>query len=173
MNKIYCCSLLCLTSCILNAQSVGIGTIIPQASAQLHISSTNKGILIPQVSLDSLKDVTSIPSPANGLMVYNSTEPGVRNDMARGYYWYSTSALTWVRFSDNLNDNPFVFGGTLGVKLRDTADGVEMLDNFTGSVTNFSPKAKILRLRDSALLNSKNSINSLVLTGINRKTTPG
>jgi Chaperone of endosialidase len=170
----YIFSLILLSiSCLLSAQNVGIGTAAPSASAQLHVSSNSKGLLIPQVSIDSLKDETSIPSPANGLIVYNTTEPGVRNDMARGYYWYSTNALTWVRFSDNLNDNPFVFGGTLGVKLRDTADAVEMLDNFTGSVTNFSPKVKILRLRDSALLNSKNNISSLVLTGINRKTTPG
>lgn len=159
--------------CTTNAQNVGIGTTTPNASAQLHINSINKGVLIPQISLDSLKDVTSIPSPANGLLVFNTTEPGVRNDMARGYYYYSTNALSWIRVSDNLYDNPFVFGGSLGVKLRDTADAVEMLDNFTGSVVNFTPKMKILRLRDSALLNSKNSINSLVLTGINRKTTPG
>ena len=113
------------------SQNVGIGTVTPSASAQLHISSTSKGLLIPQVSLDSLKDVTSIASPAHGLMVFNTTQPGVRNDMARGYYYYSTNALSWVRFSDNLNDNPFVFGGILGIKLRDTADGVEILDNYT------------------------------------------
>lgn len=155
------------------AQNVGIGTITPNASAQLHVSSTNKGLLIPQVSLDSLKDVTSIASPAHALIVYNTTEPGVRNDMARGYYYYSTNALSWVRFTDNLNDNVWKNGGLLGVQLRDTSDGVEMQDNYTGAVLNFTPKVKILRLRDSALLNSKNSINSLVLTAVNRKIAAG
>lgn len=155
------------------SQNVGIGTVTPSASAQLHISSTSKGLLIPQVSLDSLKDVTSIASPAHGLMVFNTTQPGVRNDMARGYYYYSTNALSWVRFSDNLNDNPFVFGGILGIKLRDTADGVEILDNYTGTSFNWSPKVKILKQLDSASMNSKNNMNNLVLTGINRKTTAG
>lgn len=165
--------LLVLLSFAVNAQNIGIGTLTPSASAQLHVSSTSKGVLIPQVSIDSLKDVTSIPSPAQGLLVYNTTQPGIRNDMARGYYYYSTNALSWVRFSDNLNDNVWQTGGLLGVKLRDTADGVEMMDNYTGSSLNWTPKVKILRQLDSALLNSKNNINCLVLTGINRKTTAG
>jgi Chaperone of endosialidase len=173
MNKYFFSIILLSIPYLLAAQNVGIGTASPNASAQLHVSSTSKGVLIPQVSLDSLKDVTSIPGPAQGLLVYNTTEPGVRNDMARGYYYYSTNALSWIRFADNLNDNVWQAGGALGVKLRDTADGVEVLDNFTGLSTNWSPKVKILRLRDSALLNSKNSINSLVLTAINRKIDPG
>lgn len=173
MSKLISILAFLLFSMYSTAQNVGIGTATPNASALLDLQSTNKGVLFPQVSLDSLKDVTSIASPANGLVVYNTTQPGVRNDMARGYYYYSTSLLTWVRLADNANDNLWKSGGLLGILLRDTADGVEMLDNFTGSVTNWSPKVKILRLRDSALLNSKNSINSLVLSAINRKISPG
>jgi hypothetical protein len=160
-------------SVLANAQNVGIGTTTPNASAMLHVSSNSLGFLIPQVSIDSLKDVTSIASPANGLMVYNTTQPGVRNDMARGYYYYSTNALSWVRFADNLNDNVWQNGGLLGIQLRDKTDGVEMLDNYTGSATNWGPKVKILKMIDSALLNAKNNINALVLTGVNRKTTAG
>lgn len=162
-----------ITTFMLNAQNVGIGTSIPDATALLHVNSTNKGVLIPQVSLDSLKDITSIAAPANGLLVYNTTQPGVRNDMARGFYYYSNSAATWVRFSDNLNDNVWQNGGLLGIQLRDEADGVEMLDDFIGSALNHSPKVKILRLRDSALLNSKNNINTLVLSAVNRKVNAG
>ncbi|MBL7726123.1 MAG: tail fiber domain-containing protein, partial [Dinghuibacter sp.] len=155
------------------AQNVGIGTITPNASAQLHLNSSNKGVLIPQVAIDSLKDVTSILTPANGLLVFNTTQPGVRNDMARGFYYYSTNALSWVRLSDNLNDNVWQNGGALGIQLRDKTDGVEILDDFTGSVVNLSPKVKILKVLDSALLNSKNNINSLVLTAVNRKSASG
>ncbi len=163
--------LLVLLSFAVNAQNVGIGTVTPSASAQLHVNSTSKGVLIPQVSIDSLKDITSIPSPANGLLVYNTTQPGIRNDMARGYYYYSTlaSPATWIRLADNLNDNKWQDGGLLGIKLRDTADGVEMMDNYTGTSINYSPKVKILNMVDSALLNSKNNITALVLTGVNRK----
>lgn len=146
---------------------------LPASSAMLDVTSTSKGILIPQVSIDSLKDVTSISSPANGLIVYNTTQPGVRNDMARGYYWYSTNAATWVKMADNLTDNVWQSGGLLGIQLRDKTDGVEMMDNYTGTALNWTPKVKILKMVDSALLNSKNNMAALVLTGVNKKTTAG
>lgn len=152
---------------------IGIGTNAPNASAQLHLSSTSKGILIPQVSIDSLKDVTSIPSPAQGLLVYNTTQPGIKNDMGRGFYYYSTNALSWIRLADNLNDNKWEKGGLLGIKLKDTLDGVEMMDNYLGSSLNWLPKVKILRMRDSTQLNLKNNINALVISGVNRKPTAG
>lgn len=145
---------------------------LPTASALLDVSSTNRGVLIPQISIDSLKDVTSVPSPANGLIVFNTTQPGVRNDMSRGYYWYSTNAAAWVKLADNLTDNVWKAGG-LGIQLRDTSDGVDIMDGYTGSATNWSPKVKILKKVDSALLNSKNNITALVLSGVNRKTTAG
>jgi hypothetical protein len=145
----------------------------PTASAMLDVTSSNKGILFPQVSLDSLKDVTSIAAPANGLIVYNTTQPGARNDMMRGYYYYSTSLLSWVRLADNLNDNKWKGGGLLGIQLRDTTDGVEIMDGYAGASTNWAPKVRILKKIDSALLNSKNNITALVLTGVNRKKVPG
>ncbi len=155
------------------SQNVGIGTTTPNASAQLDISSTTKGVLIPQISLDSLKDVSSVPNPANGLIVYNTTQPGVRNDMVRGYYYYSTVSGTWIRLADNFNDNTWQNGGLLGVQLRNKTNGVEMMDNFGGSAINYNPKVKILRAVDSATLNSKNNIPVLVLSGVNKKTIAG
>ncbi|MFZ4754377.1 MAG: hypothetical protein ACOYLG_13625, partial [Chitinophagaceae bacterium] len=156
-----------------NGTTVGINTVSPNASALLHLTSSSKGVLIPQVSIDSLKDVTSIASPSNGLLVYNTTQPGVLNDMTRGYYWYSTNALSWVKLADNLVDNKWQDGGVLGVRLKDKTDGVEIMDDYTGSATNLSPKVKILKMLDSSALNSKNNINALVLTGVNKKTSAG
>lgn len=146
---------------------------LPASSAMLDVSSTSRGVLFPQVSIDSLKDVTSIPSPANGLVVYNTTQPGVRNDMARGYYWYSTNALSWVKLSDNLNDIKWTELSANIIKLKDTSDRVEMLDNYIGTSVNWNPKVKILRMLDSALLNSKNNITVLTLTGVDRKLLAG
>jgi hypothetical protein len=158
---------------IKNDGKVGIGTSTPNASALMHLSSTNKGVIFPQVSIDSLKDITSIANPANGLIVYNTTQPGVLNDMTRGYYWYSTNALSWVKLADNLVDNKWQDGGVLGVQLKDKTDGVEIMDNYIGSATNLSPKVKILKMLDSSALNSKNNITALVLSGINKKPTAG
>lgn len=50
-------------------QSVGIGTTTPNTSAQLDISSTSKGMLIPRMT-DAEKN--AIVGPAPGLMVYNT-----------------------------------------------------------------------------------------------------
>lgn len=163
---------ICCTAFSMAQVSINGTGALPAASAMLDVSSTSRGVLIPQISIDSLKDVSSVPSPANGLIVYNTTQPGVRNDMSRGYYWYSTNAATWVKFADNLIDNVWKAGG-LGVQLRDTTDGVEMMDGYTGTSINWNPKVKILKKLDSALLNAKNNITALVLTGVNRKTVAG
>ncbi|MBL0355702.1 MAG: hypothetical protein IPP72_01900 [Chitinophagaceae bacterium] len=54
---------------LLPAQNVGIGTLAPNSSAQLEISSTTKGLLIPRVTT---LQRTAIAAPANGLMVYDT-----------------------------------------------------------------------------------------------------
>ncbi|MCE6988233.1 complement C1q domain-containing protein [Dyadobacter sp. CY323] len=54
------------------SQGVGINTTSPDPSAALDIKSNDKGVLIPKVSLTSLVDKTTISSPANGLLVYNT-----------------------------------------------------------------------------------------------------
>ncbi|MCB0536841.1 MAG: hypothetical protein KDE33_04865 [Bacteroidetes bacterium] len=89
----------------LNAQNVGIGTASPDASAKLDIVSTSGGILIPRVNIQSATDATTIPSPATGLMVWNT---GATFGTA-GFYFNSgtTVSPTWVRVLDSsssLND---------------------------------------------------------------------
>ncbi len=58
--------------------NVGIGTTKPDQSAALEISSTNKGLLTPRMSLQQR---TSIQNPAEGLIVYQT-------DMLSGFYFY-------------------------------------------------------------------------------------
>ncbi len=53
------------------SQNVGIGTNTPNASAQLEISSTTKGLLIPRMTNTQMN---AIVSPAPGLMVFNLTD---------------------------------------------------------------------------------------------------
>jgi len=55
---------------ITSSGNVGIGTTTPDASAILHTSSTNKGVLITR---GTTTQINAIASPANGLMVYNTT----------------------------------------------------------------------------------------------------
>lgn len=53
------------------AQQVGVHTHRPDPSAALHVDHARKGLLPPRVQLDGNRDVTTVPSPARGLIVYN------------------------------------------------------------------------------------------------------
>lgn len=53
------------------AQVIGIGTTSPNPSAQLDISSTTRGLLIPRMTSTQMN---AIASPAAGLMVFNLTD---------------------------------------------------------------------------------------------------
>ena len=77
-------SLMLLFSCNTTFAQVGIGTIETHPSAQLEIKSTNKGILIPRVTLSQRN---LIASPATGLQVYQT-------DGTPGFYYYD--GTKWV-----------------------------------------------------------------------------
>jgi hypothetical protein len=87
-------------SYLANAQSVGIGTISPNSSAQLEIASTTKGLLIPRLGAGQR---TVIQTPAKGLMVYDSTTASFW--MYNGVIWdelQNVSANTWAKSGNNI-----------------------------------------------------------------------
>lgn len=63
---------------------VGIGTSTPDASAQLEISSSSKGLLTPRMTSAQR---TSISNPATGLLVFQT-------DATQGFYYYNGSSWT-------------------------------------------------------------------------------
>ena len=73
------------------AAQTGIGTTTPHASAKLDVSATNKGFLPPRVTLTSNTDAITIPSPAEGLLVYNLGSVGLQ---AGYYYWNNANWAT-------------------------------------------------------------------------------
>ena len=92
-------SALFIISTNLYAQNIGINPTgaTPNASAMLDVSSFNKGMLIPRVSLTSTSDVTTIANPAISLLVYN-TNAGMSNGSVGFYYWNGT---TWIKLNDS------------------------------------------------------------------------
>jgi hypothetical protein len=60
-----------LFSSAIYGQSIGIGTTTPNASAQLDISSTARGLLIPRMTTAVIGE---IGNPAKGLMVFDSSQ---------------------------------------------------------------------------------------------------
>ena len=83
--------LLTLTFCysINSFSQVGIGTAEPNASSQLEVKADDKGVLLPQVALQSTTDNNTI---SNGnivsLLVYNTNNS---DDLKAGYYFWDGS----------------------------------------------------------------------------------
>ncbi|GAA4440207.1 hypothetical protein GCM10023091_23500 [Ravibacter arvi] len=70
-----------------NAQ-VGIGTTTPDASAQLDITSTVKGVLVPRMTSAQR---AAIASPADGLLVYDTDTKG---------FWYNKTGSGWTQLNN-------------------------------------------------------------------------
>lgn len=77
------------------AGNVGIGTSVPDSSALLDLNASNKGLLLPRVSLTSTTDASTVPSPAKGLMVYNNNT--AMSPQGEGVYYNggTTAAPNW------------------------------------------------------------------------------
>ena len=67
-----------------NAQSVGVNTTTPDASAALDVTSTTQGMLVPRMTASQRG---MIASPATGLLVYLTDSPA-------GFYFYNGTAWT-------------------------------------------------------------------------------
>ena len=69
------------------------------ASAMLEVKSTNKGLLIPNVTLTGTTDGTTITTPAVSLLVYNTA---TISDVTPGYYYNSgsTGSPVWARLAN-------------------------------------------------------------------------
>lgn len=67
-------------------------------SAVLEVESTDKGILFPRIALTSTIDVSTIPSPAMALTVFNTASAGTApNSVTPGYYYWNGSK--WVKMA--------------------------------------------------------------------------
>lgn len=85
---------------------VGIGTVNPHNSSILHLSSSNKGLLITSVAITSATDNTTIPSPATGLLIWNSGTGGL---LPAGFYYWNNSQ--WNMLSTGNSSGGTVSGG--------------------------------------------------------------
>ncbi|MBW6482179.1 MAG: tail fiber domain-containing protein [Vicingaceae bacterium] len=95
MKKIFLALGLISFTAIGFAQNVGINTTgaLPNASAGLDVNFTNKGLLVPRVTLTSTTDVVTIPAPATSLLVYNTN--AAMTGGAVGYWYWDGAA--WVQ----------------------------------------------------------------------------
>ncbi len=87
---------------------VAVGTNTPDASAKFQIDATDKGFLPPRVALTSTTDISTIASPATGLMVYCNGSAG----LAAGYYFWSGSQWVLMNNVPNTLDLGYVLAWT-------------------------------------------------------------
>ncbi len=115
--------LLSITACLLSfcgfAQNVGINNPTPDASAQLDIVSSSKGLLIPRMSQLFRQSITL---PANGLIVYQT-------DGNQGLYYNSgtPAAPTWIYLAPpanswNIGGNSLLATGSFGTTSNNHVD---------------------------------------------------
>ncbi len=128
--KIYkfsiCFSLLCMLSGLANAQNVGIGTNKPALSAALDINSTNKGFLLPRVSLD-INNNNVVPDAESGLMVININE-SYPDGVGIFYNAGDKGNPTWRRLAGA--DEAWLLKGNSGVKQQNylgTTDNTDVI----------------------------------------------
>ncbi|RED22490.1 hypothetical protein BD847_3119 [Flavobacterium cutihirudinis] len=77
----------------------GIGTVNPDNSAQLDITSNRRGLLIPRIALVKTTEQTPITAPAASLLVYNTANS---NDVTPGFYYWDGK---WVRIAKSEDFN--------------------------------------------------------------------
>lgn len=137
----------------ISVAQIGIQTNSPDASAILDIVSSDKGLLIPRITLTSnLSSPSPVTSPATGLLVYNSGS----NQEAGFYYW---SGTTWAMLKP-LED------GDIEGPATSTDNAIARFDGTTGKIIQNS----------SVILDDAGNItdvNNITTTGFTMPTNAG
>ena len=124
MKKIIICLLAIIQYQLLCAQNVGIGTTAPHASAQLDVTSTTKGLLIPRMTGAQR---IAIPTPAIGLMVIQTNTEAVPPSSPGLYLYEQAGAFPVWRRIARTDEIPVVTQAW-------TVNGSDQYSNVSGSV---------------------------------------
>lgn len=164
MKKLSSFLLSCFIYVTVLCQNVGINSTgaAPNTSSMLDISATNKGLLIPRVSLLTTADVATISAPATSLLVYN-INASISGIGANGVGFYYFDGSKWVKLISNTNTSTAWLttgnsGSVDGTNFIGTTDNVPLnfrinnnaagridstnADVFLGSLSGGSPTAQ-------------------------------
>ncbi len=123
-------SILFFIVCTANSQNVGINTATPDASSILELNSSDRGLLVPRISIGSVNSAAPVATPATSLLVFN-TNAGITGGSGTGfYYWDGTM---WLRLGkDNVNNGLNFDAGAGMIQL-----GGDLVENTTVSGGTF------------------------------------
>ena len=78
---------------------VGVNTTTPDPSSMLDISATNKGVLVPRVSLNNVTTtmLDGTNTAATGLLIWN-TNAGTVGGNGVGFYFFNGNLLFMIKF---------------------------------------------------------------------------
>jgi hypothetical protein len=183
MKKSFAFLLTYFTFYISYSQNVGIGTATPAASAELDVSSTTKGLLVPRMSTAQR---TAIASPARGLLVFDTTTNSFwfRNTGS----WVNLSLPRWsltgnsgtnpaTNFIGTTDEQPLLFrinnqpSGIIDSALGNTALGFKSLFSNTTGYDNTANGVAALYWNTTAYDNTANGAYALVSNTIGHDNT--
>jgi trimeric autotransporter adhesin len=125
---------------------VGIGTTTPDSSSLLDITSSNKGVLMPRISLVQTTNFAPLLSHVAGMQVYNTSSI---NDVTPGQYY--NDGTKWIKVGDaNLVKRNYTF-----LKTFDGLPGEAVGDNLVNAY----------RFGHTAFGNATNSPDNFFLYG--------
>ncbi|MCB0457698.1 MAG: hypothetical protein KDC91_08145 [Flavobacteriaceae bacterium] len=112
--KLFTAVPLLFLSCLPFYAQVGIGTTTPNPSSILEVSATNKGILIPKVSLANVTttQLDGINTAATGLLIYNTNATTVGGNGVGYYYFNGAQWEKMLSTSSISQDNDWFEEGT-------------------------------------------------------------
>jgi hypothetical protein len=99
MKKKIFCLLIGLVTITIKSQ-VGIGTATPDPSSILELSSSDKALILPRVSLTSTTDITTVTNPVKGLVVYNLSDSGTGTGRVYKDLIYLYDGVLWQALMD-------------------------------------------------------------------------
>ena len=169
MKKICLWRLIFIISSVVNSThgqaQVGIGTNgVENHSAKLEVKSSTQGFLPPRVNLTGTADVSTIASPATGLLVYNlATANTGAAAVSPGYYYYDGTKWQRVVSPDGTETliNKTIIGSA------NTITDVSLISGVTGTLplANGSTGQTTANAALNALLPSQtNNANKVLVT---------
>ena len=139
--------MLCMLSVNVFAQNVGIGTLTPDASAQLEINSTTKGLLIPRTT------TASIVSPVTGLLIFDTGTNSFQFFNGASWVQISTGGATnyWTQTGNNLTNNNT---GNVGINFSSPGERLHVDGNLKlgSSAWSSSANDRFLKIGDGSFV---------------------
>jgi hypothetical protein len=130
---------------------VGIGTVTPDPSSAFDVSSTTKGMLTPRMTTAQR---TSISSPADGLLVYDTDVKSLYHYNSVTSLWIKISSQTDGRLKYKLIKSTDVLATVLATELTAGGGSKYLLDTTT-----------MYEINGTISLNFPIELNSAYLTG--------